>query len=261
MDVDMDAYQAGLDSEAPNLSSLPPETLGAMVDYLCQKDIIEQSSGDEDNERSDNSDEESIPELETQFRNLFKPRRQRGNPDPSSHYFPWPDRETFFVIYLGALGHIYYVNDLAGIISQELSNPSIRPHLHFLPKDSGKELGEAYQAQRWLNEQDPDLLTPVHRIMNQDFYTFEPCLHQSGQMYMPIRWFSRPDRNVYAKAWLMKTIKLADGQSGWAVETYSEVEISSVHLLLSFSELQRLHSSLDCIIRKNTLGLGNCEYL
>ncbi|KAJ7938480.1 hypothetical protein B0H13DRAFT_1587529, partial [Mycena leptocephala] len=38
------------------------------------------------------------------------------------------------VRYTGKLGHIYYVNDMAAIISQEMANPSVRKHLHFLPK-------------------------------------------------------------------------------------------------------------------------------
>ncbi|KAJ7658763.1 hypothetical protein DFH06DRAFT_1407265 [Mycena polygramma] len=38
--------------------------------------------------------------------------------------------------YEGKLGHVYYVNDFAAIIAQEMANPSVRKNLHFLPEDS-----------------------------------------------------------------------------------------------------------------------------
>ncbi|KAG1813074.1 hypothetical protein DFJ58DRAFT_720359 [Suillus subalutaceus] len=64
--------------------------------------------------------------------------------------------------YDGALGHKYYVNSLPDIIQQEMMNPRVRPLLHFYPEDTG--------------ELDPELLTPVVRLHNQDFFVFEPAL-------------------------------------------------------------------------------------
>ncbi|KAJ3859265.1 hypothetical protein EV359DRAFT_75674 [Lentinula novae-zelandiae] len=124
--------------------------------------------------------------------------------------------------YQGALGHPFYINDLAAIISQEMHNPSVRPHLRFLPEDAGNELSEAYQAQRWLTEQDPKLLTPVHRITGRDFYTLEPALLRDGNL------------------------EGTDG-IGWAVQTYQEIEISETNLLLSYPEFKDLHKSLNCL--------------
>ena len=62
--------------------------------------------------------------------------------------------------YQGALGHIYYANDISFLISQvsiimtvcafclmsnqEMANPHVRPHLNFFPEDSLEaELGES----------------------------------------------------------------------------------------------------------------------
>ena len=45
--------------------------------------------------------------------------------------------------YQGALGHIYYMNNFLGIISQEMANPYVRPHLHFYP-DAAQEMSAAY---------------------------------------------------------------------------------------------------------------------
>ncbi|KAI5983993.1 hypothetical protein F5J12DRAFT_899414 [Pisolithus orientalis] len=41
------------------------------------------------------------------------------------------------VHYQGALGHIYYVNHLPSIITQEMVNPCIHPHIHHYPEDAG----------------------------------------------------------------------------------------------------------------------------
>ncbi|KAJ3739985.1 hypothetical protein DFH05DRAFT_1406273 [Lentinula detonsa] len=218
--------------------------------------------------------------------------------DPSTPYYPWPDRETCILDilrhvprcafsrkqntaihwamaalgvqslpsdrtlddidkalqkicgiqsfrYEGKLGHVYYVNDFSAIIAQEFSNPSVRSQLHFLPEDSGKLLGEAYQAKRWLHEQDPNLLTPVHidPTSKEHFYIFEPALLRNGCICMPFRWFKRAGKTL-AKAWLMESMKFREHGSGWAVQTCSEIEIDSSNLLFSFPRLRTIYSTL-----------------
>ena len=78
-------------------------------------------------------------------------------------------------IYTGALGHIYYINDFLGLISQEMANLYVRPYLHFIPEIS-KDVTAAYQAQKWLSEMDPALLTPMVQHAGQEFYIFKPAL-------------------------------------------------------------------------------------
>ncbi|TRM65621.1 hypothetical protein BD626DRAFT_628781 [Schizophyllum amplum] len=63
--------------------------------------------------------------------------------------------------YSGKLGHVFYANDLAGIVAQEMANPNVRPKLHFLPEDTVPKVSEAWQADRWLHELDPSLATPM----------------------------------------------------------------------------------------------------
>ncbi|THV04279.1 hypothetical protein K435DRAFT_817010 [Dendrothele bispora CBS 962.96] len=57
--------------------------------------------------------------------------------------------------YKGALEHIYYVNSLADIISQEMSNPRVRENLSFYPEDTSSGL-------------------------DKDYYIFEPAMLRSG---------------------------------------------------------------------------------
>ncbi|KAE9383725.1 hypothetical protein BT96DRAFT_1105543, partial [Gymnopus androsaceus JB14] len=149
--------------------------------------------------------------------------------------------------YNGKLGHIYYVNDLAGIIAQEMSNKNVRPHLHFIPEETDGNLAEAYQAESWLKEKDPDLLTPVHSAGGQDFFTLEPVLLTDGKtVCMPSRWFKRHG-SVLAKAWPMEVVDLEGDGVGWAVQTHREIEIAESDLLLCFQQLKESYQRFNLL--------------
>ncbi|THU90801.1 hypothetical protein K435DRAFT_830076 [Dendrothele bispora CBS 962.96] len=135
--------------------------------------------------------------------------------------------------YLGRQGHVYYVNDLAGIIAQEMSNPSVRKHLHFYPEDGGPRLSETWQAEKWLRETDSSLLTPAVRKDSEEFYVLEPALLQDGTVCMPFRWFKRNGIHV-ARAWRMH---MDPADSGWHVQTFTELEVEESRFLLSFPSL------------------------
>ncbi|KZT18999.1 hypothetical protein NEOLEDRAFT_1048020, partial [Neolentinus lepideus HHB14362 ss-1] len=138
----------------------------------------------------------------------------------------------------GALGHIYYSNDLAAIVAQEISNPQVRPHLRFLPEDSGNRLSEAWQAQRWLHELDSSLTTPMIRTGGQDFYIYEPVLLHDGQVCMPHRWFTRGEE-VLARTWAMSPSR--DG-GGWIVHEDHDGEVRESQLHLSLPHLIKAYA-------------------
>ncbi|KAJ7340636.1 hypothetical protein DFH08DRAFT_915624 [Mycena albidolilacea] len=102
------------------------------------------------------------------------------------------------ISYNGALGHKYFVNNLAQIIAQEMANPRVRPHLSFYPEDSGPKLSEARQGQHWLKELSDEQTTPMLRISGHDYYIYEPAMLDSdaGEFCIPIRWFARGWRVV-----------------------------------------------------------------
>ncbi|KAJ3871561.1 hypothetical protein F5051DRAFT_463748 [Lentinula edodes] len=186
--------------------------------------------------------------VEARFPKLFAQRRHHINEDPQSPFFLWPDRENIAIHwailalgvlnlpsdrtmddidkemqclcgvesirYEGKLGHLYHANDFAALISQEMSNQSVRPHLRFLPEDSGKQLSQACQAQ----------------------------LLKDRRVCMPTCWFTHKGQ-VYAKVWPMHMVD-NDLSQGWAVCTYMEYEICSTDLLLTFKQCQLSHSSL-----------------
>ncbi|KAJ3884694.1 hypothetical protein GG344DRAFT_91457 [Lentinula edodes] len=146
--------------------------------------------------------------------------------------------------YNGKLGHIYYANDLAGIIAQEMSNQSVRAHLRFLPEDSGSRLSQANQAERWLKELDPDLLTPVHHTGGQDFFTLERTVLKDGRVCMPSCWFIQ-DKRIFAKAWPMTVVDIETYSQGW-------IEISESDLLIAFKQFQ-----IPSSIKKTNPSEGN----
>ncbi|KAJ3009280.1 hypothetical protein NUW54_g2837 [Trametes sanguinea] len=162
--------------------------------------------------------------------------------------------------YEGALGHIYYANDLAGIIAQEMSNPQVRPHLQFLPEDAGISLSQAWQASRWRDELDPELATPMVRHHGTDFFVHEPALLDDGRVCMPIRWFTRTG-DIYAQAWLMKP---ADNLSGWVVLQNEKLEIKLSEFVACWANLTHTFETRGipdprCIIGESHGGISPLE--
>ncbi|KAJ7176536.1 hypothetical protein C8R46DRAFT_1213111 [Mycena filopes] len=142
--------------------------------------------------------------------------------------------------YSGKLGHVYYTNDLAAIIAQEMANPAVRDKLRFLPEDSGPSLSQAWQASRWLHELDSDLTTPMIRLNTQDYFIHEPALLSDGSVCMPTRWFER-DNEIYARVWKMQGMANNAGVPGWVVNGQATYDVKSSNLLLSFPHFVSTH--------------------
>ncbi|KAF6747885.1 hypothetical protein DFP72DRAFT_821319 [Ephemerocybe angulata] len=140
--------------------------------------------------------------------------------------------------YDGPLGHRYYVNSLSQIIAQEMSNPRVRPHLHFLPEDSGPRLSEARQAKRWLEEIPPELTTQSVRVGQHDFYLFEPTLVRGNQLCIPMRWFTRDDQ-TFAKCWGLEQVYLDQGAIGWRAVVKENLVYNANDLMMPFPELNQ----------------------
>ncbi|KAJ2968879.1 hypothetical protein NUW54_g13095 [Trametes sanguinea] len=146
------------------------------------------------------------------------------------------------IAYKGVLGHTYYVNALDQIIAQEMANPRVRPFLHFYPEDTrGRDVSEARQAARWLEEVPHDYLTPMVRLREHDYYVHEPALCEDGAVYMPVRWFTRMEggeRVWYAKCWEMRPALGADSSPGWRVVQREDLEVCANKFLKNFAQLR-----------------------
>lgn len=114
-----------------------------------------------------------------------------------------------------------------------MANPRVRPHLHFLPEDSGEHLAEAWQASRWRSELDPNVACPMVRIGTHDYFVYKPAQLDDGSVCMPVRWFTCGNQTL-ATAW--KMVPLANG-SGWVVLAHAELELDSERFLNPFPSL------------------------
>ncbi|KAJ3897384.1 hypothetical protein F5879DRAFT_996133 [Lentinula edodes] len=141
--------------------------------------------------------------------------------------------------YRGAFGHLYYVNSLADIISQEISNPQVREKLSFYPEDrAAKNVSEARQFSRWLHEIPDDEIGPMARIGGQDYYIFEPTMLHSEQLCIPHRWFMHKGQ-FYAQCWKIEEVYDEDNTLSWqVVKGEGEFIINEDELLLSFPQLK-----------------------
>ncbi|RXW18687.1 hypothetical protein EST38_g7167 [Candolleomyces aberdarensis] len=135
----------------------------------------------------------------------------------------------------GALGHRFYVNNLSQIISQEMSNPAVRPHLSFLPEDAGQHLSEARQAARWLHELPPELATPSTRIGGQEYFTFEPALLTNNRIAVPVRWFTHQNK-VFAQCWKLQVVQTYEGPA-WQAVTSPLFIVAASEFLRSYPDL------------------------
>ena len=141
----------------------------------------------------------------------------------------------------------------SNIWSQEMANPRVRPHLHFLPEDAGLRLAEAWQGHRWLHELDSELTTPMVRSEGQDYYIFEPALLRDGRACVPHRWFIRED-HIWARAWTMTTTGTGSGHRQWVILEHSEVEIPIASFSMAFPRFQRSFSRLKVPSPQSILG-------
>ncbi|KAF5384421.1 hypothetical protein D9615_003216 [Tricholomella constricta] len=147
----------------------------------------------------------------------------------------------------GKLGHTYFVNHLGSIVAQEKANPLIGPFVRHYPEDSGQHLEEPWQAKRWLEEIDPTLATPMIRVGQQDYYTFEPAKLVTGEIVVPERWFTRHINGediFFAKAFCVEIARDVNGANlGYIVIEHSRIEIVASDLQLSMPFLaQTFHS-------------------
>ncbi|KAI6157355.1 hypothetical protein BKA82DRAFT_4410080, partial [Pisolithus tinctorius] len=167
--------------------------------------------------------------------------------------------------YQGSLGHVYYVNHLPSIITQEMGNPCVRPHIHHYPEDMGGRLDQPWQAARWLHEIDPSLATPMLRKGRQDFYVFEPTKLIDGTIVIPERWYTKISRRESDPEFWARVLRCAHmfpfcrhstypRTHGYVVHAYDTVEVPASDLLLSFPHLLQTRQTDGLPDPRNIIG-------
>ena len=122
-----------------------------------------------------------------------------------------------------------------------MANPRVRQHLHFLPeRNVDGHVSQAWQASRWLDELDPQLLTQMIRLNDdrqQDYYVYEPALLMDGRACIPTRWYVKAGVR-HAKAWLM----VPDvSNTIWLAREYEEIDVSEDQLMLPLPGFHASH--------------------
>ncbi|KAH8913599.1 hypothetical protein BT69DRAFT_1344369 [Atractiella rhizophila] len=90
--------------------------------------------------------------------------------------------------YRGHRGNLVYLNDLPAMIAEAIANPLIRQHLTFLPENTPNQLQEIYQAEKWLEELSPHLLTPCVQYRSSLFFTDEVTELEGSRYFIVSRW-------------------------------------------------------------------------
>ncbi|KAJ4481358.1 hypothetical protein C8R41DRAFT_922309 [Lentinula lateritia] len=160
----------------------------------------------------------------------------------------------------GPLGHVYYINQLAGLIRQEMGNPKIRPHIHHYPEDSGQHVEHAWQADAWRNL-DPDLASPMVRVGGQDFFIHELAKLDNGTYVIPFRWLTRsqglpggPDQQLFGLAWSVEICSTFAG-CGFVVHQHQSIQFPISRLLSSFPYLVESYDLDGIPDPRNILGV------
>lgn len=124
----------------------------------------------------------------------------------------------------------------------------MRSHVSIYPEEGGGFLSEVKHGRKWLHQMPAELLSPMVRVDNKDFYIFEPCMLRSGVVVMPTRWFTkRSDPGVvWGRGWTMSLVSNQnDGAQGWRVDCHSELFFRQDELSWDYPTFLELHGSID----------------
>ncbi|EPQ53882.1 hypothetical protein GLOTRDRAFT_106509 [Gloeophyllum trabeum ATCC 11539] len=92
-----------------------------------------------------------------------------------------------------SLGNHFCMNDPAGLFAMDWANPLVRKHMNLYP-EVARKVSEAWQAGKWTEETDLDLLTPMwadSQAPHRHFYVKEVARLRDGRLVIPIRWIKQ----------------------------------------------------------------------
>jgi hypothetical protein len=134
-----------------------------------------------------------------------------------------------------------------------MANPRVRPHLQFLPENSGSRRHAAWQSDRWLHEMHPGMLTPMVRHLGHDYYIHEVALLKNGQFCVPIRWFTHAGK-TWGCGWVLCKHRNDVNNLSWIVEKFNEVTFDVDQLEMCAKELQGQEHYFDAPLLQNIRG-------
>ncbi|OAV88231.1 hypothetical protein PTTG_29101 [Puccinia triticina 1-1 BBBD Race 1] len=97
-----------------------------------------------------------------------------------------------------AFGTPCFYLSVQGILSQDLANPQVSPHIDYYPEMTHHSLFKFSQSKKWLEELAPQHRAPMCQVNQEHFYLFEPVELTSGLIIIPIFFYSQ-DSQLYSK--------------------------------------------------------------
>lgn len=110
---------------------------------------------------------------------------------------------------------------------------------------------------------DPDLATPMVRIHNQDYYTFEITCLADGSLVIPFRWFQRlrhgsnAEFDMYGLGW---KVHAEPSTQGYVVNKWDLIQFPVASLLIPFPRLVAQFSDDGMYDPRNIIGLNISFY-
>ncbi|TBU51622.1 hypothetical protein BD310DRAFT_953181 [Dichomitus squalens] len=95
-------------------------------------------------------------------------------------------------------GHVFYQNSIHDHIAKQYAHPNVREHIKAYPVFNRGRVSEAFHASKWLTEAPVDVVTPMVRIGDQDFYVNELTYCKGDAWCIPIRFFEFEGDEMWA---------------------------------------------------------------
>ncbi|KAI9605646.1 hypothetical protein H4Q26_004011 [Puccinia striiformis f. sp. tritici PST-130] len=87
---------------------------------------------------------------------------------------------------------------IQGILSQDLANPLLSPHLEYYPEKTNGPYFKFSQSNQWLKELAPQQRAQMCEVEDEHYYLFEPVEVDSGLLVVPIFFYSQ-DTQIFSK--------------------------------------------------------------
>ncbi|GAB1527462.1 hypothetical protein RhiTH_010637 [Rhizoctonia solani] len=128
-------------------------------------------------------------------------------------------------------GTVYYVNNIAESIQQDMSNPYVWPKMLFYPHMDGKQMTQAWNGHKMVHSLDNRFLTPSALINGRIFYVNELVYRATGG-FLPLWWIVfGPARELRAIGYIV-----SETPDGLHVHTNQRIVVQATTFLENFPE-------------------------
>ncbi|KAA1110820.1 hypothetical protein PGT21_032339 [Puccinia graminis f. sp. tritici] len=119
-----------------------------------------------------------------------------------------------------------YTLSVAQMLSHELSNPYVHPHLEFYPEEChGRGIYRCTQGSKWLKHLSPDLRVQMFANNKKHFYIFEPAQLITGEIVVPT-FIYKEGLELYAKCAIPEMVEVPC-QTSKHLQIHSALEFDS----------------------------------